>query len=552
MRDRNHQPHEDGFVRGVTPDPRSPRQIGAEFQRLVVGGVELRPAGIARHDPDILLGPGYRPRYRIDLFDAVFYLTDPVFDEGLGFFIAYVGLVDRDGTPRRLYPRLFYKDSSLVWRVASHFVHTAEEYWIGKGDVRVVSGPDGEVMESAEETTNLPFEIQAALDELRGRKKPRRDDLAVERVLREGSAHRIEPYADFTSPRKRAAERGRIHGGRPVARFTRQNDPTSLRFARGYAPDFEHGVIEESRSASKFFGGTLRKVRVASENLRIQYLFIASPTHAWVNPPQAMTTELSTYGVRVDDVVVDERLCVPSYEYHFEDDGVDPPELHSQIPDGFAGRSAPDGPFPCRRLPVGGRASGDPAVPCRGARATSSPPAVGPALTPRQEEPAMTHVRCPMCDLASGDDASLWSVKRPEVFATDHWRCVLNGRDQRYPGRCIVVARRHVASVPELDEEEWSELRDVMRRVESAGRRAFGADVANWGCLMNHAFQEDEARPHVHWHYRPRFRAPVEVAGLRFEDDAFGRHYEREYRVLDDEALEQIVERLRSSVRPDG
>ena len=154
---------------------------------------------------------------------------------------------------------------------------------------------------------------------------------------------------------------------------------------------------------------------------------------------------------------------------------------------------------------------------------------------------------CPMCRLALGDDAELWSVKRPEVFQTPHWRCVLNGKDQRYPGRCILVSRRHVSAVPRLDGDEWQDLREAMGRLEEAGRIAFGASVANWGCLMNHAFQEPEPRPHVHWHYRPRHADPIELVGARFEDEAFGRHYLREYRVLDDEQILALRDRLRDA-----
>ncbi len=328
------------MVVGVEPDPRPRREIAREFRALVANGAVLRPAGSARLDPSIFLERGYVPRAAIHLFHVTFFLTDPKFDDGLGFFVAYV--VPRGDAPTRaVYPRLFYKDSSLVWRAASHFVHTAEEYWIGKGDTRWAWCGDGEALCSAEETTNLPFELQGALDAVRGTKRPRRDDDAVERVLREGPAGRLKPYAEFTAPRRRAEARYQINGGRPVARFTRRGDPTSLRFTRGFEPDFAAGVIERTLSDSKFYGGPLEKYRILSSNRRIQYYFIASPKHVWVNPPQSLTTELSSFGVRTIDVLVDDDLCVPGYEYHFVDEETDPPRLHSQIPPGFAGEPNP-------------------------------------------------------------------------------------------------------------------------------------------------------------------------------------------------------------------
>jgi hypothetical protein len=113
--------------------------------------------------------------------------------------------------------------------------------------------------------------------------------------------------------------------------------PESLRFARGYEPDFAHGVLEESESSSRLYGGRIRKFRVLSANQRIQYQFCASPRHAWIVPPQALTTELSSFGVRTVDVETADDLCVPAMEYHYMDDWEDPPALYSQIPAGFAG-----------------------------------------------------------------------------------------------------------------------------------------------------------------------------------------------------------------------
>ena len=64
---------------------------------------------------------------------------------------------------------------------------------------------------------------------------------------------------------------------------------------------------------------------------------MAAPRHVWIIPPQALTTELSSFGVRTIDVRADDDLFVPGYEYHFVDDDQDPPVLYSQIPEGWAG-----------------------------------------------------------------------------------------------------------------------------------------------------------------------------------------------------------------------
>jgi hypothetical protein len=325
------------IVGEVCLSPQTPRQIAAEFRRKVRDGESvLRPAGEARRDPGILL-ERYAPRYRIDVFGTTLYLTHLRHDENLGFFVAYVGMRDA------LHPRIFYKDISLVWRCATHWIRSEHDNWIGKGDLKTYV-EDGELMESsAEETTDLPLEIQAALDTAsRAGSASIRDDRAVPLVLRRAPDGRFEPYADFVEPRRRAAAdpRNRIHGGRSVARFTRSGDPTSLVFVKGFEPDLARGVVQESRSKSRLYGGAIRKFRVLSRNREIQYQFIKAPRHVWIIPPQALTTELSTYGVRTVDVHVDEDLCVPGFEYHYVDDSTQPPTLHSQIPEGFAGAAS--------------------------------------------------------------------------------------------------------------------------------------------------------------------------------------------------------------------
>ncbi len=336
---------------GVAPTSDTPAQVARRLQALVEDGAHLAPAGTARKDPGILLTRAYLPRHEIRLFDATYFLTDYRFNEALGFFVGYVVLSPPDGgAPRRIHPRIFYKDSSLVWRVASHFVHDHTEYWIGKGDVHWERCGDDELLTSVEETTNLPYEVQGAFDLASRVRRRRRDDRAIELVLREGPSGRIQPYADFVTPRRRAAERFAINGDRPVARFSRRDDPTSLRFAAGYEPDFDAGAVEEFPSVSRFFGGKLRKLRILSANRRIQYMFVAGPTHVWCNPPQALTTELSTYGVRTLDVQADEHAFIPGYEYHdtantenAEDDDGHAVSV-SQIPRGFAGAPHPDDP----------------------------------------------------------------------------------------------------------------------------------------------------------------------------------------------------------------
>jgi hypothetical protein len=247
-----------------------------------------------------------------------------------------------------VYARILYKDGSLLWRSASHFAKSANENWIGKGDVKLVHEDGDDYVVSAEHTTDLPLEMQAAMEEVAGRgPRTRVDHRAVPLVLRRSGDDRLMAYRDFIEPRRRAArKRGQqVNRGREIARFARANDPSSLVFVRGYEPDFSAKLIEPpSVSYSRLYGGRVRRFRVPSKNRRIQYYFCAAPKLVWIAYPQALTTELSRYGVRMVDVDVPDDLVVPGMEYHYLE-CEDPPVWMSQIPPGFAGAVSPIDPW---------------------------------------------------------------------------------------------------------------------------------------------------------------------------------------------------------------
>lgn len=312
------------------------RRAEREFRRLIDGGVEIRPAGKARRNPRRLLSLGYSPKHVIELFDTTYYVTNAFQNYFLRFFIAYI--VQRPASTA--HPRIFYKDASLVWRAASHVGGRGGELWVGKGDVEIRDDGDEEVIESREATTDLPLEIQPALETLnRIKRRVPTDFASLDLILRRGPDSRIQAYGDFTEPRRKARSNPRnlVNRGRPVAWFTRKHDPASLRFAAGFEPDFDDGILEVGGFGSRIYGGAIERFRILSRNQIIQYLFFAGPRHVWIIPPQATTTQLSSFGVRTIDVGADEDLFVPGYEYHFEDDSVDPPAPYSQIPPGFAG-----------------------------------------------------------------------------------------------------------------------------------------------------------------------------------------------------------------------
>jgi diadenosine tetraphosphate (Ap4A) HIT family hydrolase len=144
---------------------------------------------------------------------------------------------------------------------------------------------------------------------------------------------------------------------------------------------------------------------------------------------------------------------------------------------------------------------------------------------------------CDICEVIQTAEAVL--------LETNTWRVVL-ANDQAYLGRCFVTAKRHVASLSELTQQEWQDYIQIVEKLEAATTKAFGADLHNWNCLMNNAFQKEPSLPHVHWHFRPRFKNTVNFAGETFDDPYFGQHYKSDYKkIVSSEVLLQIKLELR-------
>lgn len=134
---------------------------------------------------------------------------------------------------------------------------------------------------------------------------------------------------------------------------------------------------------------------------------------------------------------------------------------------------------------------------------------------------------------------------KPIILETEYWIVELNNYDQTCLGRSYVSAKREVGSMSDLTQEEWLDFSSVVKKLEASCKNVFGATMFNWTCLMNLAYQNDPPNPHVHWHFRPRYKNPVSFAGETFEDVAFGKHYERgTERKVTDEIASKIVETI--------
>lgn len=132
-----------------------------------------------------------------------------------------------------------------------------------------------------------------------------------------------------------------------------------------------------------------------------------------------------------------------------------------------------------------------------------------------------------------------------QILLTDKWSIGL-GNNHAYLGRAYVTLRTHKASLGELDDGDWREFEELVRKLENAYAKAFRAVPLNWGCFMNNAFQEEPVHPHVHWHIFPRYKQAPEFANITFDDPLYGHHYDpKAERNVSDEVVGQIADKLK-------
>ena len=151
-------------------------------------------------------------------------------------------------------------------------------------------------------------------------------------------------------------------------------------------------------------------------------------------------------------------------------------------------------------------------------------------------------MKCDICGFLNNSELAIIETKYWKVNIAD---------DQAYLGRCYVILKRHYGSLSDLTKEEWIDFSSLVKKLESLYKKTFGAKLLNWSCLMNDAFRQNPANPHVHWHVRPRYDKGVEFAGMIFNDLEFGSHYVWESdrkNILSEDKLHKIVNELRKNL----
>ncbi len=133
-----------------------------------------------------------------------------------------------------------------------------------------------------------------------------------------------------------------------------------------------------------------------------------------------------------------------------------------------------------------------------------------------------------------------------QILVTNSWNIGL-GNNQAYLGRAYATLRTHKSSLSELNQSEWQEFKEIVRKLEKAYKVAFGAEPLNWGCNMNNAFRALPGNPHVHWHIIPRYKQATVIGDTTYEDPLYGEFYDdKAERIVNDEVIDEIAAKLKS------
>ena len=108
-------------------------------------------------------------------------------------------------------------------------------------------------------------------------------------------------------------------------------------------------------------------------------------------------------------------------------------------------------------------------------------------------------------------------------LTTKHWKVCLCD-DQRYLGYLIIKTLENRQALSHVSAEEQLDFFILIAKLEKFYQEKIGATMFNYSCLMNNAYRDNET-PHVHFHFRPRYKSPVTVLGQVFADPNFGEHY---------------------------
>ena len=105
------------------------------------------------------------------------------------------------------------------------------------------------------------------------------------------------------------------------------------------------------------------------------------------------------------------------------------------------------------------------------------------------------------------------------LYKGKYWDVVFVSWCQEFPGQCIISCKKE--SLSDLTSEEWTELGKLEKELERICKTLFNATMFNFVCLMNNAYRDNE-KPHVHFHFIPRYKDERIILNKKYKDRHFG------------------------------
>lgn len=112
----------------------------------------------------------------------------------------------------------------------------------------------------------------------------------------------------------------------------------------------------------------------------------------------------------------------------------------------------------------------------------------------------------------------LTKIDADKIADYEHWAVYLDIK-QYYLGRVFIWAKREdAATVDDLTDQEWLELKDVRADLKKMYDQTFNPDLLNMAFLGNDV-------EHCHCHIVPRYKKPRAFEGITFKDENWGHNY---------------------------
>ena len=109
-----------------------------------------------------------------------------------------------------------------------------------------------------------------------------------------------------------------------------------------------------------------------------------------------------------------------------------------------------------------------------------------------------------------------------KLYNGDSWEVEFVDWCQEFVGDCIISCNKE--SLSDLSSDEWIELGKLEKELERVCKKIFGATMFNFACLMNNAYR-DNIKPHVHFHFIPRYKNSIKLFDKLYKDKHFGYNF---------------------------